>query len=177
MYIKALLKLTGAILVIMTACLFAKEANGMMKLRIVQITKLYSILSQLQSKLKYMNNTLPECFSDFYHNTEFPFDSWFNNMAERMNEERTDDFSSIWSGGLNYLYDNSALHKSDIEILSGLKDKLNSYDVDEGIKAIDFVLLQLEERRKELITKSGEKQKVVVSLCLFVGLMTVLLLI
>ena len=66
---------------------------------------------------------------------------------------------------------------SDIDILSGLKDKLGSYDVDVAIKSIDYALLQLEERRQELLTKAGERQKVTVSMCLFIGLMTVILLI
>ena len=177
MYIEILIKIIGTAAVVMASVAFAKETNCQMKERINQLVDLYGIFNKLESELKYLNRTLPECFLDFSQNTGYPFNKWFLNMADKMNDEPNDDFSAIWSYGIKYLIDNSALTQGDIDILSGLKDKLGSYDVDVAIKSIDYVLLQFEERRQELLAKAGERQKVTVSLCLFVGLMTVILLI
>ena len=177
MYIGILIKIIGTTAVIMASLTFAKETNCQMKERIDQLIGLYGIFNKLESELKYLNRTLPECFSDYAEDAEYPFKSWFLNMADKMNVEPDNDFSFIWSNGIEYLIDNSALTHSDIDILSGLKDKLGSYDVDVAIKSIDYALLQLEERRQELLTKAGERQKVTVSMCLFIGLMTVILLI
>ena len=169
-------KIMGVILVIGSVCFFAKEANDTMNLRVKQLTRLHGILRQLESELKYLSSTLPECFINLSRSAEYPFDRWLIDMASSMDKCDRKDFSAIWCEYLGVLADNSALFPEDIDILLSFKDKLSGYDVEACVRAIEFGIVQIEERRKKLIDEINEKKKIVISLSLFVGLITVILL-
>ena len=105
-----------------------------------------------------------------------PFSYWFSNMAEQMNIESTKTFSEIFTDNLDYLSCHSALNEGDIVIISELKDKFNTADIEVMKKAIDYVLLRLEEQRITLGNELKDKKKVVISLSLFAGITMVILL-
>ena len=169
-------KIMGGLLVIGSACFFAQETNDIMNLRVKQLTQLYGILRQLESELRYLNSTLPECFINLSKSVEYPFDIWFCDMCSSMDKPDKKDFSQIWCEHLNILADNSALFPEDVDILLSFRDKLSGYDVEASVKAIDFGIEQIEERRKKVKEEINEKKKMVISLSLFVGLITVIML-
>ena len=169
-------KIIGIVLVIGATGYFAKDTNDVMELRLKELTMLYDLLLQLKSELTYMSMTLPECFHSLSDSFGKPFDEWFNNMLHEMNNERTRSFTYIWNEQLKRLSDKSALTADDLNIMSELGDKLGNADVESSAKAIDYVLLRIEERRKHLSSELQQKKKMVVSLSLFVGLMTIILL-
>lgn len=169
-------KIIGIVLVISATGYYAKETNETMELRLKELTVLYDLLLQLKSELTYMSMTLPECFHSLSHSFGNPFDEWFGNMVYEMNNERTKSFTYIWDEQLKKLPDKSALTPDDVSTMSELGDKLGNADVESSDKAIDYVLLRIEERRKHLSGELQQKKKMVVSLSLFVGLMTIILL-
>ena len=171
-----MIKISGACLVVFAAFYYAKEVNGYTDLRLKQIIAFYNILLQLKSELMYMNYTLPECFMNMSDKVDEPFSYWFSNMAEQMNIESTKTFSEIFTDNLDYIRCHSALNEGDIVIISELKDKFNTADIEVMKKAIDYVLLRLEEQRITLGNELKDKKKVVISLSLFAGITMVILL-
>ena len=63
-----------------------------------------------------------------------------------------------------------------MEPLKELADKLGSADITVQLKSIDYVLLHIEQNRRELEGELKEKKKVVTSLSLFAGMLTLILL-
>ena len=97
-------------------------------------------------------------------------------MAQRMEEKEKVSFADIWREELTHLYEESALGTEDIEPLKELSDKLGSMDITAQLKAIDYALLHIERNRSLLEEEMKQKKKVVVTLSLFCGFMTLILL-
>ncbi|MGN0153014.1 MAG: stage III sporulation protein AB [Lachnospiraceae bacterium] len=169
-------KLAGTILVMGSAGYLAVNINQMMEQRNVELRRLYSILLQLKSEIQYMCNPLPECFKKLAQYEKEPFKDWLFNLAHRMEGKEKNSFADIWQEELGHLQKKSALNTEDIEPLAELKDKLGSMDITAQMKAIDYALLHMERNRKLLEEEMRQKKKVVVTLSLFFGFMTLILL-
>lgn len=169
-------KLTGSVLVMGAAFYFAVNINQAFENRNLELRKLYSILLQLKSEIQYMGNTLPESFQTLSRHAKEPFLTWFNRLTLKMEQKEETSFQEIWKEELEYLYRNSALEKEDVEPLSELSDKLGSMDVSAQLKAIDYALLHIERNRNLLEGELSQKKKVVITLSLFCGFMTLILL-
>lgn len=169
-------KLTGIIFVMGGVGYFAVSMNQALEKRNLELRKLYSILLQLKSEIQYMGNTLPECFQKLSYHAKEPFVAWLNRLTERMEQKEESSFQEIWKEELEYLYECSAFEKEDIEPLQELSDKLGSMDVTAQIKAIDYALPHIERNRNVLEGELGQRKKVVVTLSLFCGFMTLILL-
>lgn len=169
-------KLTGSVLVMGAACYFAINMNQSFENRNLELRKLYSILLQLKSEIQYMGNTLPESFQKLSRHAKEPFLAWLNRLTVKMEQKEETSFQEIWKEELEYLYQNSALEKEDVEPLQELSDKLGSMDVTAQLKAIDYALLHIERNRNLLEGELSQKKKVVITLSLFCGFMTLILL-
>lgn len=169
-------KAAGSFFILGAVGYFAYNLNRMMEKRNLELRKLYSILLQLKSEIQYMCNTLPECFRKLAEYEQEPFGSWLFTMAQKMEEKEKVTFSGIWREELIHLYEKSALEKEDIEPLKELSDKLGSMDITAQLKAVDYALLHIERNRSVLEEEMKQKKKVVVTLSLFFGFMTLILL-
>lgn len=169
-------KMTGAVFVLGAAGYFAFNLNRMLERRNLELRKLYSILLQLKSEIQYMCNPLPECFKKLAKYENAPFGIWLLKMAEGMEKKEKSSFADIWREELEYLYEQSALEKEDIEPLRELSDKLGNMDVTAQLKAIDYALIHIERNRTVLEGEMKQQKKVVVTLSLFCGFMTLILL-
>lgn len=154
---------------------FAFSYNQTMEQRNKELKKLYGILLQLKSEMEYMCNPLPECFEKLAKNAEEPFKKWLQKMVKRMEENKEERFRDIWLEELLQLQKSSFLDKDDIESLLELSDKLGNADSSSQLKAIDYALLHIEGNRTLLEGEMKEKKKVVVTMSLFVGFMTLIL--
>lgn len=169
------LKAAGALFVLGSSSYFAVTLNAGIDRREAQLRQLYSVLLQLKSEIQYMNNPLPVCFEKMGKEENPPFNRWFLNMSHRMEGEKKQRFHEVWEEETGHLYETSSLQKQDVEPLLVLKDKLGSPDVKAQIKALDYALLQLEHNRNHLEEEMKQKKKVIMSLSLFVGFITVIL--
>ncbi len=171
-----LFKIVGGTLVMGAAGYFAISVNRGVELRKQELRRLYSILVQLKSEIQYMCNPLPESFQKMALGARAPFSEWLSKIACLLEENQNISFATAWMKGADYLYQISALQDEDIEFLKELGDKLGSGDITAQLKVIDYVLLQIEENRKQLENEFSQKKKVTVTLSLFCGAMTLLLL-
>lgn len=169
-------KITGSLFILGAAGYFAYNLNQMLEKRNRELRKLYSILLQLKSEIQYMCSTLPECFRKLAKYEKEPFGIWLSVMAQRMEEKEKVSFADIWREELTHLYEESALGTEDIEPLKELSDKLGSMDITAQLKSIDYALLHIERNRSLLEEEMKQKKKVVVTLSLFCGFMTLILL-
>lgn len=194
-------KFMGAVCVMGAMGYLSLNINQTMEMRSRELRKLYSILLQLKSEIQYMANTLPECFRNLSKGAKEPFKDWLIGLCGSMekedpmyllgkrcaaieeefadgdkNEKESAGFAEIWREQLEYLYQNSALEKEDLEPLYELADKLGTVDVTAQLKAIDYVLLHIEKNRVTLEGELGQKKKVVATLGMFWGFMTLILL-
>ncbi|MBE5925154.1 MAG: hypothetical protein E7271_11980 [Lachnospiraceae bacterium] len=169
-------KVIGAVLILAASLYLAYEINRGLTKELEQMKSLYNIMLKLKSELYYLNDTLPECFLHLSKMTDFPFDKWFYEMYESMSKEPEETFGDIWDRCTRSLIDNSLLTIADIEGLFELKDKLGCMDREVQEKAIDYFLIQVEEKRKQLYLEHSQKKKVIITLCAFVGLMTLIVL-
>lgn len=155
---------------------FAVSVNQTMDLRKQELRKLYSILLQLKSEIQYMNNPLPESFIKLAYGAKEPFCSWLSDMVQMLEGKDDITFSDVWREGVDRLYKSSALEKEDTDPLCELADKLGTGDISSQLKSIDYTLLHLEGNRTALEAELGQKKKVTLTLSLFCGAMTLILL-
>lgn len=167
-------KLLGGVCVMGAAGYFALSLNQTMEKRKQELRKLYSILLQLKSEIQYMYTPLPDSFAKLAKDE--PFQSWLVRISQQLSDKKTFSFSDVWQEGLVYLSKISTLEPEDIEPLRELSDKLGAGDIDAQLKAIDYALLHIEGNRMTLEQEMGQKKKVTVTLSLFCGAMTLLLL-
>lgn len=144
--------------------------------RNIELRSLYSIFLQLKSEIQYMSNTLPECFFTLAKGAKEPLKEWLNTLADKMENKENAGFSDIWKEEINHLDKISALTPDDLEPLKELADKLGIADVTAQLKAIDYVLLHIERNRTILEEEKEQKKKVIVTLSLFCGFMTLIIL-
>lgn len=173
---EVLFKIIGGSLIMGSTGYFAVSVNRNIESRKQELRRLYSILLQLKSEIQYMYNPLPESFQKIASGANAPFSDWLMQTVRLLDTKAQMSFSFVWKEGTDYLYQISALQYEDIEPLKELGDKLGSGDITSQLKAIDYVLLQIEENRKELENELPQKKKVTVTLSLFCGAMTLLLL-
>lgn len=169
-------KIAGLFCVLSASGYFAYGLSAALEQRCHELRKLYSILLQLKSEIQYMNDTLPECFRKLGTNMPEPFLTWVNFLADKTGQMQEEDFCGIWKRSLLVLETESSLCGEDITPLAELSDKLGSMDITSQLKAIDYVLLHLEKNRTTLEAELNQKKKVVVTLSLFCGFMTLILL-
>lgn len=144
--------------------------------RNIELRSLYSIFLQLKSEIQYMSNTLPECFFTLAKGAKEPLKEWLSTLADKMENKENAGFSDIWKEEINHLDKISALTPDDLEPLKELADKLGIADVTAQMKAIDYVLLHIERNRTILEEEKEQKKKVIVTLSLFCGFMTLIIL-
>lgn len=171
-----LCKVAGSVLIVSGSLYIAISMNRTMEQRAIDLRRLYSILLQLKSEMQYMGNTLPECFMQLREGCCESFCAWLDELVSRLKQEEGNVFRIVWMDALDKLYSESALEEKDIEPLKELSDKLGNADVTAQIKAIDYVLLHIEQNRKELEGELKEKKKVVTSLSIFAGMLALILL-
>lgn len=171
-----LFKMTGAVCVMGAAIYFAGSLNQMLENRKIQLRKLYSLLLQLKSEIQYMQKTLPECFIKLSDMSIAPFKEWMDLLSNELQKQSDASFKDIWLSKLEYLQEKSCLVKEDIEPLKELGDKLGNMDMASQLKAIDYTLLHIEKNRIDLENEMNQRKKVVVTLSLFGGFMTLILL-
>lgn len=169
-------KLAGTICVMGAAGYLSVSLNQTMDRRNRELRSLYCIFIQLKSEIQYMADTLPECFLTLSKGAKPPLDEWLRILAEKMEKKENAGFSDIWKEELNHLYSISALAQEDLEPLKELADKLGIVDVTAQLKAIDYALLHIERNRTVLEEEMGQKKKVIVTLSLFCGFMTLIIL-
>jgi stage III sporulation protein AB len=97
-------------------------------------------------------------------------------LAKRLEQKEKSTFETIWREELTGLFRTSALEQGDVALLSELADKLGNSDVTAQLKAIDYTLIHIEQRRRELENELAQKKKVVTTLSLFMGMLTLILL-
>ena len=169
-------KLAGVVCVMGAAGYLSVSLNQTMDRRNRELRSLYSIFLQLKSEIQYMNNTLPECFLSLSKGAKDPFREWLKALADQMDSKENAGFADIWKKELTHLDAISALTEEDLEPLKELSDKLGSVDITAQLKAIDYALLHLERNRTTLEGEMEQKKKVIVTLSLFCGFMTLIIL-
>jgi stage III sporulation protein AB len=169
-------KILGSVLVVGGSGYLAASINGTLEQRNRELRKLYSILLQLKSEIQYMGNTLPECFAHLGKGEKQPFSTWLTGLAKRLEQKEESTFNVIWTEELTGLFRDSALEQGDVALLEELADKLGSSDVTAQLKAIDYTLIHIEQSRKVLEQELKQKKKVVTTLSLFMGMLTLILL-
>lgn len=169
-------KIVGAVCIMGASGYLSVTINQSMERRNQELRKLYSIFLQLKSEIQYMANTLPECFSNLSKCAKDPFREWLLAISECMEEQDSTSFADIWQEALQHLYKISALELQDLEPLQELSDKLGTVDTISQLKAIDYALLHIERNRTALEGEISQKKKVVTTISLFCGFMTLILL-
>lgn len=170
------LKLAGSLFVLCAAVYYGKNINETYDNRLIQLRHLYSMLLQLKSEMSYMNETLPDCFFQLGKNAKEPLKQWLQQLSTDLEHQEDTSFSIVWRNNLQNLGKISDLKSEDILLLEELADKLGTTDGKSQMKAIDYVLLQLERNRTCLQQEIKDKKKVVTTITLFVGFVTLIIL-
>ena len=169
-------KLAGAAFVILSAVNFAFNINRIYEKRCEQLQEVYGILGLIKGELSYMGETLPECFLKLSGQVEEPFCLWLKMLSDNLENDHNRSFSMIFDEAAGYLQSNTYLESDDIELIRELKDKLGNMDVDVQLKAIDYVMKRIEERRLDLNSNLKDKRKAVMSICIFTGALVLIIL-
>lgn len=174
--IEILCKLIGSSFVLASSLHFAWYMNKTVESRYEQLQMLYNMLNGLKGEIMYMGETLPESFLNLSDKCGKPINKWLENMADELMKDRKYSFDKIWSESLEDLYTDSCLEREDIDLLLELKDKLGSSDIDTQVKAIEYVLLRIEEKRTLLKEELKDKKRAIMSIGFFAGAMILIIL-
>lgn len=169
-------KVVGSLCILGACGYVASSINGILSQRNRELRKLYGLLLQLKSEMQYMNDTLPDCFAKLAQQEEGALQEWMLALHDKLSNNPQNTLGEIWREELQHLYQCSALEKEDVEVLEDLADKLGTHDTQAQIKAIDYVLIHIEESRNVMSKEMEQKKKMVATLSLFCGFMALILL-
>lgn len=155
-----------------TSSLLTRTYDG----RLRELRLLYHLLLQLKSEMKYMCLTLPECFEEIGRTAKEPFGQWFRRLQKELTARDARMFTDIWKENLAWLYKNSYLQKEDISTLECLSEKLGCQDSELQMKSIDYILGELEQNRQTVEKVLKNEKKIVTTLSIFMGFITMILL-
>ncbi len=171
-----MLKIAGAVMILVACCGIGFGKGMEYKKRIRDLLILKKLLLMLRGEIKYARTPLAEAFSNIGRKLENVFGEFLIKVSDRMNQQQGETFLQIWETNLEETLTRSALLKEDRQQLKRLGNQLGYLDKEMQISTIDFQVEQLEVLVKKLEEEQGKRSRVCNCLGVFAGLMLNLIL-
>lgn len=143
--------------------------------RINDLEQMKNALNILKSEIEYSLTPLPEAMESISLKSKGSFKIFFNNLADKLYERRSEGIDIIWREQLQHLLKNTKMEKEDIErfenigvCLGNMDRKLQNNNI---ISAINYI----NEKNLELKKISEKNKKMYYSLGTLGGALIVLL--
>lgn len=171
-----MLKLTGAVCVLLSCAGMGFARGREYKLRIRDLLTLKKLMLLLRGEIKYGVTPLPEALDVIGRKVEHQFGRCMQKVAEQLKSQPGRPLSDIWEQEVRSHATGSFLGREDVSSCVRLGQQLGYLDKEMQIANIDFYMEQLEGTIEKLEGEQGKRIRVCRCLGIFAGVMISLVL-
>lgn len=170
-----MLKIFGAIIIIVATSWGGFEISKTLSLRPKQIRQLKSALQSLEAEIMYGHTPLHEASRRLSEQLAEPLSSFFVNFSKRLISEDT-TVKDAWSTSLKEIWKKTAMKQPELEIMKQFGETLGRHDRYSQQKQIILTITHIEREEMEAKDAQLKYEKMVKSLGVLTGLLIVILL-
>ena len=171
-----MVKLIGAILIIVATTWTGFEAAKHLSERPRQLRQLKSALQSLEAEIMYGHTPLHEAARRLAAQLAKPLSLFFEGFAKKLTDTET-TVKDAWEDSLNEVWKQTAFKQGEFEIMKQFGETLGRHDRFSQQKHIMLTLSHLEREEADAIDKQARYEKMAKSLGFFSGLLLIILLI
>lgn len=171
-----LLKLTGALLIIVSTTLLGFSLALKERERLKEMVYLQMAFQMLSSEISYTALPLPAAFTGIGEKIKEPVSLLFVKAAREMGKYRGDSMEEIWREAVEDFFPRSSLKERDKQVILSASSFLGISDKDHQEEQLKLLMRQLKEREKEIRTSLERSERMCKYLGVMGGLMLVILL-
>ncbi|MFC7394244.1 stage III sporulation protein SpoIIIAB [Scopulibacillus cellulosilyticus] len=170
-----MIKIIGAVIIITSTTGIGMLVSRRFSERPRQLRQLRSALQSLEAEIMYGLTPVREAASHLSTQLPKPLSLFFKQLEAKLSEEAV-TLQSAWEETLESFWEQTALQKSEKEIMYQFGATLGKHDSENERKQIRLALAHLEREENEARQAQGKYEKMSKSLGLLAGLLIVLLL-
>ncbi|PLR85993.1 stage III sporulation protein SpoAB [Bacillus canaveralius] len=170
-----MLKLIGAVLIIIATTWTGFEAARHLSERPRQLRQLKSALQSLEAEIMYGHTPLHEASRRLAAQLPKPLSLFFEAFANKLTESET-TVKAAWEESLNHIWKLTALKLGEFEIMKQFGETLGRHDRHSQQKQIILTLSHLEREEADARDKQAKYERMVKSLGFLSGLLVIILL-
>lgn len=171
-----ILKILGAVLVIVATSLIGMEFAARFERRKRSIADFIAALTMLESEISFTLAPLHQAFASIARQLESrPVGAFFEELSSQL-EQNSIQVQKTWTNILKKRESQLYLSKSDLEILAAFATNLGKTDRDNQMKSIRHTLAQLELQREQAEQACIKNKKMYQSFGVLSGILIAILL-
>lgn len=170
-----MIKLLGAIIIIVATTWTGFEAARHFSERPKQLRALRSALQSLEAEIMYGHTPLHEASRRLAEQLSNPLASFFESFARKLTDTET-TVKEAWETCLKEVWKATALKQGEFEIMKQFGETLGRHDRFSQQKHIMLTLSHLEREEADAIDRQAKYEKMVKSLGFLSGLLLIILL-
>ncbi len=144
------LKLTGAVIVIINGFLLGNYYGMQIARRLSALRQIYLCMQLLKHEIVYQHATLSEAFSHVKRHSIEQMSDWLSCLLAGIQIRNGTRFDEIWNEALEVLKRDTALTQSDLEVLSEFGSNLGYLNLSLQEERITYYMILLEKRITEI---------------------------
>ncbi|WP_413308915.1 stage III sporulation protein SpoIIIAB [Bacillus sp. 1P10SD] len=170
-----MIKLLGAIIIIVATTWTGFEAAKHLSERPRQLRLLRSALQSLEAEIMYGHTPLHEASRRLAEQLTNPLATFFDSFAKKLTDTET-TVKEAWETSLKEVWKATALKQGEFEIMKQFGETLGRHDRFSQQKHIMLTLSHLEREEADAIDRQSKYEKMVKSLGFLSGLLLIILL-
>ena len=170
-----MVKLIGAIFIIVSTTVIGFEAARHLNERPRQLRALRSALQSLEAEIMYGYTPLHEASRRLAAQLSKPIATFFESFSKKLTDSET-TVKDAWEASLKDVWKSTALKQAEFEIMKQFGETLGRHDRFSQQKHIMLTLSHLEREEAEAIQAQGKYEKMMKSLGFLSGLLLIILL-
>ena len=170
-----MIKLLGAIIIIVATTWTGFEAAKHLSERPRQLRALRSALQSLEAEIMYGHTPLHEASRRLAEQLTNPLATFFDSFAKKLTDTET-TVKEAWETSLKEVWKATALKQGEFEIMKQFGETLGRHDRFSQQKHIMLTLSHLEREEADAIDRQAKYEKMVKSLGFLSGLLLIILL-
>ncbi|AZU63279.1 stage III sporulation protein SpoIIIAB [Neobacillus mesonae] len=170
-----MVKLIGAVFIIVATTVIGFEASRHFSDRPQQLRALRAALQSLEAEIMYGHTPLHEAARRLSAQLAKPLSTFFDSFARKLTDTET-TVNEAWETSLREVWKSTALKKSEFEIMKQFGETLGRHDRFSQQKQIMLTLSHLEREEANAVQAQMKYEKMVKSLGFLSGLLLIILL-
>ncbi|MBQ8591341.1 MAG: stage III sporulation protein AB [Lachnospiraceae bacterium] len=172
-----MLKITGAILLVLGTTGVGISFASDMKKRLYHIRYLYHIFSLLLSEIGYAKASIEEACRTVSDKVQRPYRQFLEQIYEKMKANTGEAFAELWKHAMQAHLSELPLKKADWKILEEFADYTGYMDIDLQKQVITYKLQDLEKLILQIEEETAKQSKLYLTLGFMSGVfLTIVLL-
>ncbi|MDQ0269402.1 stage III sporulation protein SpoIIIAB [Cytobacillus purgationiresistens] len=171
-----MIKLFGAVLIIVATTLVGFEFSRHLSERPRQLRLLKSALQSLEAEIMYGHTPLHEASRRLAAQLAKPLSTFFHSFSKKLTDTET-TVNEAWEKSLKEIWKSTALKRGEYEIMKQFGETLGRHDRISQQKQIQLTLAHLEREEADAYDKQAKYERMAKSLGFLSGLLLIILLI